>query len=193
MNRRSPYNLFAKPMLAALAIVVGAVLAASVSGSPVLVAMEPASQEIVVPVLSPVSAVSASQASPLQWGVTESSSIASPTGFARGAVQLARSTPSVPSGGPGQGSSVEESRGCSEDANEVCEPRKNIQEPHQFDDGTWGTRSITCALRAQVDIPIVAAGPGWVVLTFLPSLNIVQVVVCDYGPRCEPDIIVDWF
>ena len=191
MSHRSPYHLFVKSALATLAIAIGATIAAPVG---VLVAMEPASQEMVVPVRSPVSAVSASQASPLQWVVTESSSIASPTGFARGAVQLARLTPLVPSGGPGEGSSVEESRGwCSEDASHVCERRKNIQVPHQFDDGTWGTRSITCELRAQVDIPIVGAGPGWVVLTFLPSLNIVQVVVCDYGPLCEHDVIVDWF
>ena len=190
MNRRFPSNLFVRPVVAALAVAIGATLVASVGGPPFLVAMEPVSQEMVVPVPSPVSTVSASQASPLQSGV---GSIASPTGFARGAVQLARSMPSVPSGGPGEGSSMEESRGCSEDANHVCERRKNIQVPHQFDDGTWGTRSITCELRAQVDIPIVGAGPGWVVLTFLPSLNIVQIVVCDYGPLCEHDVIVDWF
>lgn len=42
MNRRSPYYLFARPVLAALAVAAGASLAVPVGAPPVLVAMEPA-------------------------------------------------------------------------------------------------------------------------------------------------------
>ena len=42
MNRRSPHSLFVRPVLAALAIAVGAALAVPVGAPPVLVAMEPA-------------------------------------------------------------------------------------------------------------------------------------------------------
>lgn len=42
MNRRSPYYVFVRPVLAALAVAVGASLAVPVGAPPVLVAMEPA-------------------------------------------------------------------------------------------------------------------------------------------------------
>lgn len=76
-SRRSICHVFVKPVMA-FALAVGAALTAPVKAPPVLVAMEPASQETVVPVLSPVSAVSASRSSPLQSVVTESTGITSP-------------------------------------------------------------------------------------------------------------------
>lgn len=56
MTHRSPYHMFVKPVLAALAIAAGATLAAPVGGLDVLAAMEPAPQETIVPVAAPVGA-----------------------------------------------------------------------------------------------------------------------------------------
>ncbi len=99
MTHRSPYQMFVRTVLAALAIAVGATLTVPVGASAVLVALEPAPQENLAPVPSPASAVSAAQVSQLESGITESSGIAA--GLARDpVVHLARSTPSSPSHGP---------------------------------------------------------------------------------------------
>ena len=103
MNHRSLSHMFVRTALAALAIVVGATLAAPVGGLKVLAVTEPAPQEAIVPAPSPVSAASASRAALLPSGVTEPSNIASPAGLVGGAVHLAGSIPSVPSRGPGAG------------------------------------------------------------------------------------------
>lgn len=78
MTRRSPYHIFHMTVLAALAIAVGAILTAPVGASAVLVVMEPAPQETLESVPSPVLTVSAGQVSQLESEVTESSGIAPP-------------------------------------------------------------------------------------------------------------------
>ena len=98
MTHRSPYHMFAGTVLAALAIAVGATLAAP-GKSAALAAMEPAPQENLAPVPSPASAVSAAQMSQFESGITESSGIAA--GLARDpVVHLARSTRSLPGHAP---------------------------------------------------------------------------------------------
>jgi hypothetical protein len=96
MTRRSPIHIVARMVLAALAIAAGAMLAMPVGAKAVPVSMEPASQETIVPVRTPGATVSASQASPLESGLAESSGMSHPVGLARGMVRLARSTPSGP-------------------------------------------------------------------------------------------------
>ena len=61
MTHPSPYHMFVKPVLAALAIAVGATLTTPAAGSAVLVAPEYTLREAIVPVPSPVLTVSASR------------------------------------------------------------------------------------------------------------------------------------
>lgn len=47
---------------------------------------------------------------------------------------------------------------CTSDSDGHCELTRNVQERVEYDDGTWGTVSYTCALRREIAIPLFSIG-----------------------------------
>ncbi len=170
MTHRSPYQMLVRSVLAALAIAVGATLPVPVGASAVEDGFAVAASDQI--------------GADLEFSSPHLENL--PATNPRGE-SSARPTAELSLG------ALEESDGCARDANGSCAPTKNVQKDHQFDDGTWGTRSITCDLREEVEIPLLSAGISAFGISILESLNIFKIVVCDYGPRCNGDIIYTFF